>query len=118
MMASGSGNPPGNGDSDEHQRNRNRNNQSVQRCRQKKREKERALEGRVEKLRTENQDLEDSLQFHIQEIATIRETFMSHSGQLHGERLNEEELADLLQDPIITTGLRCLMNSSNNQGPV
>jgi len=102
----------------EYKRRRERNNEAVKKSRQKSKQKTKAMMDRVDKLRNENDDLEENIKILQKELGILKDLFMAHAGEAHGVRLNETELAGLLRDDReINEGVNLLMNLSQGSPP-
>jgi len=113
---SSSGNPPKT--TEEYKRRRERNNEAVKKSRQKSKQKTKAMMERVDKLRNENEELEENIKILSKELGILKDLFMAHAGEAHGVRLNEVELAGLLRDDReINEGVNLLMNLSQGSSP-
>jgi len=60
---------------------RARNNDAVKRSRQKAREKANETSTRVQKLKTENEKLEDRIKLLSKELTFLKDIFLAHAGE-------------------------------------
>jgi len=77
---------------------RARNNDAVKRSRQKAREKANETSTRVQKLKTENEKLEDRIKLLSKELTFLKDIFLAHAGTSHGINLEDMDVAALLKE--------------------
>ena len=67
---------------EEYLNKRARNNDAVKRSRQKAREKASDTSNRVQKLKDENEKLEEKIKLLSKELAFLKDIFLAHAGEL------------------------------------
>jgi len=78
---SSSGNSSRNPNSEDYVRRRERNNQAVKKSRQKSKQKTKAMMDRVDKLRSENEELEENIKILSKELGILKDLFVAHAGE-------------------------------------
>ena len=66
---------------EEYLNKRARNNDAVKRSRQKAREKANETNGRVQKLKNENEKLEEKIKLLSKELTFLKDIFLAHAGE-------------------------------------
>ena len=66
---------------EEYLNKRARNNDAVKRSRQKAREKANETNSRVQKLKTENEKLEEKIKLLSKELTFLKDIFLAHAGE-------------------------------------
>lgn len=66
---------------EEYQRRRARNNDAVKKSREKTKLKTKAMMDRVDKLRDENEELENNIQILTKELGILKDLFVAHAGE-------------------------------------
>jgi len=77
---------------------RARNNDAVKRSRQKAREKANETNSRVQKLKNENEKLEEKIKLLSKELTFLKDIFLAHAGTSHGINFEDMDVAALLKD--------------------
>ena len=67
---------------EEYLNKRARNNDAVKRSRQKAREKANETNSRVQKLKNENEKLEEKIKLLSKELTFLKDIFLAHAGRL------------------------------------
>jgi len=83
---------------EEYLNKRARNNDAVKRSRQKAREKANETSSRVQKLKTENEKLEEKIKLLSKELTFLKDIFLAHAGTSHGINLEDMDVAALLKE--------------------
>jgi len=77
---------------------RARNNDAVKRSRQKAREKANETNNRVQKLKNENEKLEEKIKLLSKELTFLKDIFLAHAGTSHGISFEDMDVAALLKE--------------------
>jgi len=77
---------------------RARNNDAVKRSRQKAREKANETNTRVQKLKNENEKLEEKIKLLSKELTFLKDIFLAHAGTSHGINFEDMDVAALLKE--------------------
>jgi len=96
---------------------RARNNDAVKRSRQKAREKANETNSRVQKLKNENEKLEEKIKLLSKELTFLKDIFLAHAGTSHGINFEDMDVAALLKDDTeddAFSEVKTTSNSSNN----
>lgn len=87
---------------EDYKKKRDRNNEAVKRSRQKAREKANETTGRVQKLKNENEKLEEKIKLLSKELTFLKDIFLAHAGTSHGMSLEDMDIAALLKEDNIS----------------
>merc|ERR1712117_475915 len=77
---------------------RARNNEAVKRSREKARGKAKETTERVNKLKAENEMLEDRIKLLSKELTFLKDIFLTHAGSSHGLCLDDLDVKALLRE--------------------
>merc|ERR1719411_2424316 len=77
---------------------RARNNEAVKRSREKARGKAKETTDRVNKLKAENEMLEDRIKLLSKELTFLKDIFLTHAGSSHGLCLDDLDVKALLRE--------------------
>lgn len=103
---------------EEYRKRRERNNQAVKKSRMKTKKKTQEMVDRVTQLRNENEELEENIKILHKELGLLKGLFLEHAGNAHGVRLNEAELARMLDEDLeVDKGVELLMNLAQGSSP-
>jgi len=83
---------------EEYLNKRARNNDAVKRSRQKAREKANETNSRVQKLKNENEKLEEKIKLLSKELTFLKDIFLAHAGTSHGINFEDMDVAALLKE--------------------
>lgn len=81
--------------SEEYRKRRERNNLAVKKSRSKTKLKTQQTVERVNQLRKENEMLESKIQILTKELSFLKDLFLAHAGNAHGQNLTDAELSYL-----------------------
>ncbi|CAH1779955.1 unnamed protein product [Owenia fusiformis] len=86
-------------DTEEYKVRRDRNNLAVKKSREKAREKKLESNQRVQKLREENQALEQKVTILSKELSVLKDLFLTHAQglQIPSNETKEEDITDLVK---------------------
>ena len=82
----------------EYQSKRARNNEAVKRSREKARNKAKETTERVNKLKQENERLEERIKLLSKELTFLKDIFLAHAGSSHGLSLDDLDIKTLLKE--------------------
>ncbi|KAI5726835.1 hypothetical protein M8J76_009254 [Diaphorina citri] len=99
---------------DNYRRRRDRNNLAVKRSRVKSRIKTQETMERVNKLKTENDMLEEKIKILSRELSFLKNLFLAHAGSTNGIDMDDIDLESLLADAVDTPpSVPCTSSRSN-----
>uniref|UniRef100_A0A6M2DN53 Putative ccaat/enhancer-binding protein n=1 Tax=Xenopsylla cheopis TaxID=163159 RepID=A0A6M2DN53_XENCH len=99
-------------DDDDYRKKRERNNEAVKKSRVKSKQKTLETMDRVNKLKNENQVLEDRVKTLTKELSFLKELFLLHATQ-KGDQLKPSDIARVLSDdPIDASSVPTTSNES------
>ncbi|RZF40654.1 hypothetical protein LSTR_LSTR009449 [Laodelphax striatellus] len=87
--------------SDDYRQKRDRNNAAVKRSRVKSRMRTQETMDRVNRLKTENDQLEEKIKLLSKELGFLKDLFLAHAGSSHNVDLKDIDLEALLNDESI-----------------
>ncbi|XP_039283207.1 CCAAT/enhancer-binding protein gamma isoform X2 [Nilaparvata lugens] len=90
-----------NGSTDDYRQKRDRNNAAVKRSRVKSRQRTQETMDRVNRLKTENDQLEEKIKLLSKELGFLKDLFLAHAGSSHNVDLKDIDLEALLNDESI-----------------
>ncbi|KAK7869559.1 hypothetical protein R5R35_003354 [Gryllus longicercus] len=99
------------GNDEDYRRRRDRNNQAVKRSRVKSKLRTQQTLERVQKLKTENEMLEEKIKVLTKELGFLKDLFLAHAGSAHGVKLENIDLETLLKDESSDSGSSEKMNN-------
>ncbi|RWS19730.1 CCAAT/enhancer-binding protein gamma-like protein [Leptotrombidium deliense] len=79
-------------ESEEYRKRRERNNLAVKKSRSKTKEKTSQTMVRVDRLKAENEELHQRIEILSKELSLLKDLFMAHTGNAHGNENNEVNL--------------------------
>lgn len=88
----------GEANDDDYRKRRDRNNQAVKRSRVKSKLRTQQTLERVQKLKTENEMLEEKIKVLTKELGFLKDLFLAHAGSAHGVKIENIDLETLLKD--------------------
>ncbi|RVE51800.1 hypothetical protein evm_003603 [Chilo suppressalis] len=83
---------------DDYRRRRNRNNEAVKKSRYKSKQRTQETFTRVNKLKAENQMLEEKVKTLTKELQFLKELFLAHASNTQSSKFEGIDLEKLLQD--------------------
>lgn len=86
------------GDGDDYRKKRDRNNQAVKRSRVKSRLRTQETMERVQKLKTENDMLEEKIKILSKELGFLKDLFLAHASSSQNVYLDDIDLSTILSD--------------------
>lgn len=103
-------------ESEEYRKRRERNNLAVKKSRSKTKLKTQQTVERVNQLREENEMLEAKIKILTKELSFLKDLFLAHAGNAHGQNLTDAELSYLRNERdhnTLVTGLNDSTDSTN-----
>ncbi|GBP54417.1 hypothetical protein EVAR_29493_1 [Eumeta japonica] len=85
-------------ESEDYRRKRDRNNEAVKKSRHKSKQKTQETFTRVNKLKAENQVLEEKVSTLTRELQFLKELFLAHASNKQSSKFENVDLEKLLQD--------------------
>jgi len=108
-------NSSGNKESDEYKQRRERNNLAVKKSRSKTKMKTQETLERVNKLRAENENLEAKIKLLSKELSFLKDLFLAHAGNVHGQSIPNIDPSLFADDPSCTTSEETIVTENTGQ---